>query len=148
MGVWHTRCFLDTVAALALVVERDPSLCRLMRNTVARADYDVIQCSNPPQLKLELAAAAVVEAPALLMVVSLEIARECSAEISALLRSRTREHRPAVDMAFTVEFGAHRQLPALGTYALAGVLEKPFQLDELQIIARRSRTPLEVASTA
>ncbi len=127
--------------ALALIVERDAALRQLMSSSVARAGYDILECSNPLQLKVEAHSLPVVEVPKLLVVLSADVARECARELTALLRARASAGMPAFHAVFTCEFGAVQPLPVLGTYALMGVLEKPFELDELERIARGCRLP-------
>jgi DNA-binding NtrC family response regulator len=123
--------------ATALVVERDPALRRLMRNAVHQAGYEIAECSNSLQLKVELRTPNIVEASALLLVVSKDIARQCTEELVGLFRDRAKAGHSTVDVAFTSEFGAPEPAPAIGPYTLVGVLEKPFSLDELERIARQ-----------
>jgi DNA-binding NtrC family response regulator len=123
--------------ATALVVERDPALRRLMRNAVHQAGYDIVECSNSLQLKVELRTANVVEASAVLLVVSKDVAKQCTEELVTLFRNRAKAGRSTVEVAFTSEFGAPEPAPSMGPYALVGLLEKPFSLDELERIARQ-----------
>ncbi len=126
----------DMSAVLALLAERDAALRDLMRQAVRRAGYDVLECSNPLQLKVELRSSSVVEARGLLVILSTDLASQCAGELTTLLRARSHAGLAAVHAAFTCEFGAPQQPPAVGGYELVGVLEKPFELGELERIAR------------
>lgn len=127
-------------SAPALVVERDAALRRLMRDAVQRAGYRVIECSNPLQLKVELRSPDVTDGHSALLVLSTDIAKQCTEELSMLLRARARAGMPKLEFAFTCEFGAPQLPPSLGAYDLVGMLEKPFSLDELEHIAQRCRS--------
>jgi hypothetical protein len=125
--------------SLALVVEPDASLRHLMRDAVRRAGLDVIECSNPLQLKVEVRAPKVIEAAELFCVVSVDIARHCGPELTDLFRARVRHGRPEVRMGYTCEFCAPQPPLSFSHCELVAMLEKPFALEELEELARGRR---------
>ncbi|HVJ14511.1 MAG TPA: hypothetical protein VM686_03680 [Polyangiaceae bacterium] len=124
---------------LALVAERDPALRQLTGSVLRQAGYDVRECSNALQLKAELYSSPVLATENALLVLSADIAAQCASELRMLERARaaTPRHPPAY--VFVCEFGALKQFtpPGVSEHEVAAVLEKPFDVDELERVALR-----------
>lgn len=128
---------------LALLAERDAALRQLIALALQNAGYDVRQCSNALQLKAELYSSPILTAENALLTLNLELATQCTVELATLerVRSNARSSRP--HFILICEFGGQKQfsLPGLAELRIAATLEKPFDLDELERIARTCREP-------
>jgi hypothetical protein len=110
------------------------------------AGYEVREASNALQLKVELQSRYIFSAEGALLVLSADIAGQCATELAALVPARSLARLPRAWFIYTCEFGELRQPPGLGEDHVLGMLEKPFDLDELERMAstchalfRRSR---------
>jgi DNA-binding response OmpR family regulator len=133
---------------LALLAERDPALRQLIALALKNAGYDVRQCSNTLQLKAELYSSPILTTQRALLVLNLELAVQCAVELSTLerVRSKARASRPSYLL--ICEFGGSKQfaLPSVEQLEVIGILEKPFDLDELERLARTFNETGRVAS--
>lgn len=127
----------------AVLAERDPALRQLMLGVLKDAEYEVRECFDSLQLRVELGTAFVSKAEAALLVTSVDLAAQCVDQLSQVLWARLRAGLGYTPVIFTCEFGALKQAPILGGCAVAGLFEKPFDLDEF---ARAVRSCHQVAS--
>jgi len=133
---------------LALLAERDAAMRQLLALALKNAGYGVRQCSNALQLKAELYSSPILTAENALLVLNLELAAQCTVELSTLerVRSNARSERP--QFLVICEFGGVKEfsLSGVGDLRIAGVLEKPFDIDEVERIARTCRDPVRQSS--
>jgi hypothetical protein len=125
--------------SVALVAEPDRALRDLMRRTLSAAGYEVFESSNIMQLEAGLRVRAVYRARNLLYVLASEVAAECAAAISAASRERARLSLAEVQLILTCEFGRLTSVSNIPHCSLRGVLEKTFDLYELQAMAFECR---------
>jgi hypothetical protein len=127
--------------SVALLAEPDRALRDLMRRTLAAAGYEVFESSNVLQLEVALRVRPVFGARNVLFVFGARLATDCALSISAATRERSRVGLPQAQLILTYEFGSLATLPPPGIApCLArGVLEKPFDLYELQAMAFQCR---------
>jgi hypothetical protein len=125
-------------SVLAVLAERDAALRQLMALALKSAGCDVRQCSNALQLKAELYSSPIHSWDRAILVLNVEIAAQCVSELAAMTRVRANEHVPRADFVFVCEFGGLKRFmaPGLDESSIIRVLEKPFDLDELERIAR------------
>lgn len=126
---------------LALLAERDAALRQLIALALGAAGYDVRACSNALQLKAELYSSPIVSTECALLVLNVELAAQCALELATLVRVRSSERTARALFLFICEFGGLRQFTPSGVADrdIVGVLEKPFDLDELEVLARTCR---------
>ena len=126
--------------ARALITERDNALRELMLDVLRKAEYDVRECSTALDLELELRS-LYLAADCVLFVLNADVAAACLGELSLVASARSSAGLARAQVIYTCEFGALRQPPDLGGCDLAGLFEKPFDLDELGRVARACRAP-------
>jgi hypothetical protein len=128
------------VSSCALLAEPDRALRDLMRRTLSAAGYDVVDSSNAFQLEVGLKGSTASAAPHALFVFGERLATQCAASILAVARERARVGLPQAQLILMYEFGS-LVLPALQLTpcVIKGVLEKPFDLFDLQAMALECR---------
>jgi hypothetical protein len=138
----HRAPFVEP--GLALLAERDAALRQLIALALKNACYDVRQCSNALQLKAELYSSPIMTSESALLVLNIELAAQCAPEISTLERVRSNARTTRPQFLLICEFGGVKQLtlPGVREPRVAAVLEKPFDLDELERIARTCNDPV------
>jgi hypothetical protein len=124
---------------VALLAEPDQALRDLMRRTLAGAGYEVIESSNGAQLEAALRIPTVCRARNLLYVLASRLATDRAPAISAATLERADSGLPEAQLILTYEFGAPKADPDLPGRLTRGVLEKPFDLYELQAMAFECR---------
>lgn len=124
--------------SLALLAEPNASLRRLIGTALRHVGYEVSEAANELQLKLKLFSSTILIAEDALLVLDRDIARHCVSELGALFRVRARVPSPAARFILMCEPGQGGALQATGLdrRQLAGVLQKPFDLHELERLAR------------
>jgi len=128
-------------SVLALLAERDAALRHLMALALRSAGCDVRQCSNVLQLRAELYSSPIHSWERVVLVLNIEIATQCTSELVAMERIRAAARLRRADHVFVCEFGGLKRFTAPG-------LEKPFDLDELEQIARACSQSSRSASGA
>jgi hypothetical protein len=125
-------------SVLALLAERDTALRQLMALALKGAGCNVRQCSNVLQLKAELYSSPIRAAARALLVLNVEIGAHCASELAVLGRARASERIAGAAFVFVREFGGSKglALSGLDQDSVLGVFEKPFDLDDLERIAR------------
>ena len=125
------------VSHCALLAEPDRALRDLMHRTLAAAGYQVFESSNLLQLEVGLRVRTVFGAKNLLFVVGARLATQCALSISAAGRERARVRLPQAQVIVTYEFGTLVTVPRpdLAPCLTRGLLEKPFDLLDLQAMA-------------
>jgi len=129
--------------ALAVLAERDGALRPLIELALKHAGYAVRQCSNTLQLKAELTSNPILTTGHPLLVLNSQLAVQCAVELAMLSRERSKARTTRPRFLLIREFGDPRQfmLPGIDHAHVAGVLEKPFDLDELERLARACNDP-------
>jgi len=112
-----------------------------MAGTLTQAGYVVTESSNELQLEAELKVQPFLGARNSLLVLSSALATRCARPISLASRERVRAGLPHARVILTCELGtlATLQQPELALCLWSGVLEKPFDMHELQSIALHCR---------
>lgn len=120
-----------------------------MRRTLGAAGYEVFETSNVVQLEVGLRVSAVYGAQNVIFVLGARLATQCALSIAAAARERARSRLPHAQVILTYEFGTLAGVPhaQLAPCVLRGVLEKPFDLQDLQAMAHECRQ-LSTASGA
>jgi hypothetical protein len=125
-------------SSLVVLGESDPALRQLMSGILRGVGHDVRECSNPLQLQVELNLEGAVGAEHLLLVVNRTMAEHCLRDLVIAVRRRSTAGRERARVLYTCEMGHLNQpLPDIGHVHELGVLEKPFDIDELERVARR-----------
>jgi hypothetical protein len=112
-----------------------------MRDVLRDVQYSVLECSNVIQLKAELVSDLFSTAESALFVINVDLAHRCVKELSAVALARSGAGCGRIQVVFTREFGDLTLAPAVEDFVIKGTLEKPFDFDELQRIARPCRAP-------
>jgi hypothetical protein len=108
-----------------------------MHSTLTAAGYEVFESSNILQLELALRIRAVCRARNLLYVFAAKLAADCAPAIHAATHERANLGLPEAHLILTYEFGAVTNAPEIPH--CRDVLEKPFDLYELQAMAFECR---------
>jgi hypothetical protein len=125
-------------SSLVVLGEPDPALRHLMVGILRGVGHDVRECSNPLQLQVELNLEGAIAADRLLLVVSRGLAEHCLRDLVIAVRRRSTAGRERARVLYTCEMGHLNQpLPDIGHVHDLGVLEKPFDIDELERVAQR-----------
>lgn len=137
------------VSHCALLAEPDRALRDLMRRTLAAAGYEVFESSNVLQLEVGLRVSTVFGSKNVVFVLGARLATQCALSITAAARERARVRLPHVQVILTYEFGTLTAMPhaELAPCVVRGILEKPFDLQDLQAMALECQH-LSVASGA
>lgn len=122
---------------IAVLAEPDRPFRELMRDVVRAVGFDVFETSSAAQLEEALRMPRVLTAEKALLVLSVRVATACVAAIVAATEQRSRLRLPFFHVALTCEFGTLAGLkpPHLGPCFVI-VLEKPFDIQQLQAIAQ------------
>jgi DNA-binding NtrC family response regulator len=125
------------LTAVTLLAERDAALRQLMAQALQNAGCQVSQCSNALQLQAELYSSPILTAERALLVLNAEISEQCFTEIAAMGLVRSSARAARADFVFVCEFGGlkHFTPPDLDEHSVLRILEKPFDLDELERLA-------------
>lgn len=120
-----------------------------MRRTLAAAGYEVFESENVLQLEVGLRVSAVFGAKNVLFVLGARLAKQCALSIAASARERARVRLPHAQVILTYEFGTLAAMPhaELAPCVVKGILEKPFDLQDLHAMALECRH-LSIASGA
>lgn len=112
-----------------------------MHRTLSAAGYEVFESSNVLQLEVGLRVSAVFGAKNLIFVLGARLATQCALSIAASARERARVRLPQAQVILTYEFGTLAAMPhaELAPCVLRGILEKPFDLHDLQAMALECR---------
>jgi DNA-binding NtrC family response regulator len=132
----HRACVSNSVALLA---EPDRALRHLMYGALTAAGYEVFESSNVAQVEVALRVRAVYRAKNLLCVLASKLAADCAPGISAAALERAQWGLPEAQVILTCEFGTLPMAPHITRCQVRGVLEKPFDLYELQALAFECR---------
>lgn len=125
-------------SSLVVLGETDPALRQLMVGILRGVGHDVRECSNPLQLQVELNLEGAIAADRLLLVVSRGLAEDCLRDLVIAVRRRSTAGRERARVLYTCEMGHLSQpLPDIGHVQDLGVLEKPFDIEELERFAQR-----------
>jgi hypothetical protein len=125
-------------SSLVVLGESDPALRHLMSGILRGVGHDVRECSNPLQLQVELNLEGAIAAERLLLVVNRTMADHCLRDLVIAVRRRSTAGREQARVLYTCEMGHLNQpLPNIGQVHDLGVLEKPFDIDELERVAQR-----------
>jgi DNA-binding NtrC family response regulator len=124
------------VSSIALLAEQDAALRQLMRDVLRDVEYDVLECSNVIQLRAELVSKLFSTASRVLFVVNVDLAHRCIKELAAVAVARSVAGYDRVPIVFTREFGDLTQAPIVEDLLVRGMLEKPFDFEELERISR------------
>ena len=125
--------------SVALVAEPDRALRELMQRALTAAGYEVFESSNVLQLEVGLRVRTVYRAKNLLYVLASRLVTRCLPAISAASLERAQLSLPEAQLILTCEFGTPTTAPNIPHCRARGVLEKPFDLYELQAIAFECR---------
>lgn len=125
--------------SVALLAEPDRALRDLMQRALAGAGYEVFGSSNVLQVEVGLRVRPVYRARNLLYVLASRLAADCAPAISAASLERAQLGLPEPQLVLTYEFGTLTSGPEIARCAARGILEKPFDLYELQAIAFECR---------
>jgi hypothetical protein len=125
--------------SVALLAEPDRALRDLMQRTLVAAGYEVFETSNVPQVEVGLRVRAVYRAKNLLYVLAARLAAACAPAISAAALERANLGLPEAQLILTFELGTVAPPPVLARCVPRAVLEKPFDLHELQALAFECR---------
>ena len=122
---------------ILLLAETDPSLRALMRNALSSAGGDVLESGTPSHLELSLRLQALLLPETVLLVLAVRLAIGSAFTIRALAHERAQRQLPPAHVLLTYEFGTLSTVPVpdLAPCRMAGILEKPFDLQTLQGIA-------------
>jgi hypothetical protein len=120
-----------------------------MHRTLGAAGYEVFESSNVLQLEVGLRVSAVFGAKNVIYVLGARLATQCALSIAAAARERARVTLPHAQVILTYEFGTLAAMPhtELAPCVVRGILEKPFDLHDLQVMALECRH-LSIASGA
>jgi hypothetical protein len=120
-----------------------------MHRTLAAAGYEVFESSNVLQLEVGLRVSAVFGAKNVVLVLGARLATQCALSIAAAARERAHVRLSPAQVILTYEFGTLAAMPhaELAPCVLRGILEKPFDLHDLQAMALECRH-LSLASGA
>jgi len=130
----------DGVSCCALLAEPDRALRALMHRTLSEAGFQVVETSNLAQLESSLASASVFAAPNALFVLPAWLVSRSVASISAAGAERSRRGLAPARLILTREFGSSALPVGEPTPCGAdGVLEKPFELEDLFVLALACR---------
>jgi hypothetical protein len=110
-----------------------------MQRALTAAGYEVFESSNVLQLEVALRVRAVYRARNLLYVLASRLVARCAPSISAASLERAQLSLPEAQLILTCEFGTMTALPDIPHCLARGVLEKPFDLYELQAMAFECR---------
>jgi hypothetical protein len=125
--------------SLALLAERDAPLRQRIAGVLRGVGYEVAESNSALQLKVRLFSSRLLAADDALLVLEQEIADQCVEELRALLRIRSRRiaRDPAARFIFIAQGGASVSPAGLDRRQIAGVLWKPFELDDLRKLVDR-----------
>lgn len=123
-------------ASVALLAEPDRALRNLMHHALVGAGFEVVTSSAAVQVAATLRLVRL--APTLLCVLTEQLATSCEALLLVTAAERAQEGLPDASLILTRELGALSTLH-IGSWITRGVLEKPFDLFELQAMAFESR---------
>jgi hypothetical protein len=110
-----------------------------MRGALTAAGYEVFEASNVAQLEVTLRVRAVYRARNLLYVLASKLAADCASGVFASALERAQWEQPEVQMILTYEFGTLATGLDIARCRTRGLLEKPFELYELQALAFECR---------
>lgn len=125
--------------SVALLAEPDRALRDLMQRALSASGYEVFGSSNVLQVEVGLRVRPVYRARNLLYVLASRLAADCAPAISAATLQRARLGLPEAQLVLTYEFGTLTTAPEIARCNARGVLEKPFDLFELQALAFECR---------
>lgn len=126
----------------ALVGESSPELRHLMRRSLNVAGYRVTDAGSPKVLVYQLHEPDVLAAPASLVVLSAQWHQQCAMALSAAASRRRQLRLPVLKIVLIHEWGTLGMMapPALEHCEFVAMLEKPFELADLERIARSALT--------
>jgi DNA-binding NtrC family response regulator len=110
-----------------------------MHGALTAAGYQVFESSNVAQVEVSLRVRAVYRAKNLLCVLASRLAAECAQGIAAATLERAQWRLPEAQLILTSEFGTLPMTPDIARCVVRGLLEKPFDLYELQALAFECR---------
>jgi hypothetical protein len=125
--------------SVALLAEPDRALRELMQRALTATGYEVFQCASIPDVEMAVRVRAVHRARNLLYVLASSLASDTASAISATSLERAHLSLPPAQLILTCDFGALRAVPDIPQCLARGVLEKPFDLYELQALAFECR---------
>lgn len=125
--------------SVALLAEPDRALRDLMQKTLTAAGYEVFESANVLQVEMGLRIRTVHRARNLLYVFASRLAARCVPTISATSLERAHLGLAEAQLILTCEFGTLTTAPDIARCLTRGVLEKPFDLYELQALAFECR---------
>lgn len=125
--------------SVALLAEPDQALHDLMQRALAGAGYEVFGSCNALQVEAGLRMRPVRGARNLLYVLASRLAADCALAIAQASLERAQLGLPEPQLVLTYEFGSLTSPPELAGCVGRGVLEKPFDLYELQALAFECR---------
>lgn len=110
-----------------------------MYGALTAAGYEVFESSNVAQVEVALRVRAVYRAKNLVCVLASHMAAACAQGIAAAALERAQWGLPEAQLILTCEFGMLPTAPDIARCGVRGVLEKPFELYELQALAFECR---------
>lgn len=122
----------------ALVGERAPEMCRLISSSLRGVGYSVEEAATPQQLVARVCEPGLLTAQTALVVVSARWCQEFAESLSAAAAQRSQLLLPELKLVLVHEWGTLGLLsqPSLPHCALMAALEKPFELRDLEELAK------------
>lgn len=136
------QCEARVQQALALVAEPDRAMRELMRGTIERAGFVVLEVAALHHLDVLLRTRVAAIAPRVVLVALADMVAACPLAVTKWVDHRVALRRPSPCVVLTCEFGTPRDAPSpdLNGCVSLGILERPFDLVRLQGMAYRART--------
>lgn len=131
-------------SGLAIIAEYDRGMRRLLKTVLERVEYCVIECASELDFAAQFDRSRLDDAQPLLLVLNVELTASCLSRVVQVARGRL--HSSGIRVILICEFGAAERAPVIDAGHLVGLLEKPFDLDEFEVLASACSAALEAAS--
>lgn len=129
--------------AVCLIGDDSGSLRGLMRDTLSRAGFQVIQAESSTAFATQLHEHSLMTAPAMLLVLGGKWASQCAVPISVAATMRQQSNLPPTCVVLLYELGTLGllEIPDLHHCRTVAMLEKPFGMDVLHEVVRATVAP-------
>lgn len=128
--------------SLAFVTEKDAALRRLLIRVLEGAAFDVLECTSDAQLQHQLRRSSLAVGQRTLLVMNADSAAPSLAQLGEATRLRLGGEPSEWCVILTFEFGAIEQLPTPSGCRMVALLEKPFDLDQFEQLAKACWSPV------
>lgn len=132
-------------SGLAIIAEHDRGMRRLLKAVLERVDYRVLECASELDFAAQFDRSRLDDAQPLLLVLNVELTASFLSQVDQVARGRL--HSPGMRVILICEFGAADRAPAIDAGHWVALLEKPFDLDEFEILACACSAAFEEASS-